>query len=192
MFQGKSVEPLEVRRMSMNKQPQQILVGESGPNVFIRLIGRGYFQNSAGLRQYLEEQILRKKSKIDLDLIECTGMDSTFLGTLAGIAMKLQQAGEGLLTIRNLSPLTRRQLTLLGVDRLKCVHLLELPPAPVPEVTPMQEEQTPADDLGKKTAEIMLDAHENLMKISPSNEAEFKDLTEVLRDRLKRFEQGET
>ena len=56
----------------------------------------------------------------------------------------------------------------------------------------MQEEQTPADDLGKKTAEIMLDAHENLMKISPSNEAEFKDLTEVLRDRLKRFEQGET
>jgi anti-anti-sigma regulatory factor len=177
----------------MNQQPQQILVGENGPNVFIRLIGRGYFQNSAALRQYLEDQILRKKSKIDLDLSECTGMDSTFLGTLAGIAMKLQQCGEGLLTIRNLTALTRRQLTLLGVDRLECVHLLELPPSPIPEeITPIDQKPDQEGDVKKKTAEIMLDAHENLMKISPQNEAEFKDLAEVLRNRLKRFNENES
>ena len=122
MFQGKSVEPLEVRRMSMNKQPQQILVGESGPNVFIRLIGRGYFQNSAGLRQYLEEQILRKKSKIDLDLSECTGMDSTFMGLLAAAASHHREDPPPAVAVVNASPDLRNLLEGIGLTELLLIE----------------------------------------------------------------------
>ena len=41
----------------MNMQPQSILVGEKGDFVFLRVRGRGPFQNSGPLKRFLEEQI---------------------------------------------------------------------------------------------------------------------------------------
>ena len=53
---------------------------------------------------------------IVIDLSECSGMDSTFMGTMAGIAMKLAKLPDGKLEIANPGEKNRSSLEDLGLD----------------------------------------------------------------------------
>jgi len=163
--------------------PQTLLVGEDEQTLYIRLIGRGSFQISTALKDYAHERIQSGKRRIDLDLDRCTGMDSTFLGTLAGIGLRLLHSGGGSLTLRNLVPLTRRQLTMLGVDQLKTVHLIDRDEGSAPATLLRPIAPDAADR--QRVTETMLAAHEDLVRIDPLNEAEFRDLIEILREKVK-------
>ena len=62
-----------------------------------------------------------------VDLGECTGMDSTFMGTLAGMAARLSALDRGVLQIADPGERNRRSLEDLGLD-----FLMEIdPPAAV-------------------------------------------------------------
>lgn len=167
--------------------PQTLLVGEDQETLYIRLIGRGSFQISPALKDYATERIAAGKRRIDVDLDRCVGMDSTFLGTLAGIGLRLWHSGGGALTLRNLVPLTRRQLTMLGLDQLKTVQLIDRDEAPGPGrlLRPMPA----ASPDRQQTTETMLAAHEDLVRIDPRNEAEFRDLIEILREKVENPEE---
>ena len=163
--------------------PQTLLVGEDERTLYIRLIGRGSFQIATALKEYANERIQAGKRHIDLDLDRCTGMDSTFLGTLAGIGLRLLHSGGGSLTVRNLVPLTRRQLTMLGVDQLKTVQLFDRADAATPAALLRPIRSDTADP--QRITETMLAAHEDLVRVDPLNEAEFRDLIEILREKVK-------
>ena len=57
----------------------------------------------------------------------CTYLDSTFLGILLGLGLKLREAGNGLLNILNASPRNLELLRNLGLDRLISIDGESLP-----------------------------------------------------------------
>ena len=79
----------------MNTQPPSILVGTRNRTVCVRVEGRGSFLNSTGLKEFAREMTNRGYREFVLDLKQCPVMDSTFMGTMAGIALRLREIGQG-------------------------------------------------------------------------------------------------
>lgn len=60
-------------------------------SVYVRVKGRGEFQNSRSLRGFAADMIQRGSRQFVFDLEQCGGLDSTFLGVLTGIGLALRQ-----------------------------------------------------------------------------------------------------
>ena len=161
-----------------------IQVGVSEDTVWIRVDGKGNFQNSPSLKDFTKEMLARGHKKFVVDLRCCPLMDSTFMGTLASIALRLHGMENAGVQVVNLNDRTRSLLSNLGLDQL-----LTLQPH---DVAGCPDETTSLclDPCGKtKQAEIMLEAHEAVVEANPEkNEAKFKDVLEFLRQDL----QGKT
>jgi len=164
-----------------------ISVGRTNGDVHVRVAGRGTFQNGQPLRRYALDMINQGVRQFVVDLGPCEGMDSTFLGVLAGIGLQLREpATRGHLCLANVSPRNLESLQTLGLDRL-----FKLAPATgaAPAVIPWQwlpdptSSQFRASDTKKDAANVMLEAHDNLIRADNRNQTKFKDLTTILRAR---------
>ena len=69
----------------------------SGPAVWVRVEGKGSFLNSGNLKQFAREVVDRGYREFVIDLHDCAMMDSTFMGTMAGLALRLKELGPGAL-----------------------------------------------------------------------------------------------
>jgi anti-sigma B factor antagonist len=160
---------------------QAALVGDK---VFIRVSGRGSFKVSATLKQFIADVTVRQGiCLVVLDLSDCIGMDSTFMGVLAGLSGRLRQNGQAMELI-NLSEKNARLLATLGVDRVithySHGHGHELP-------TRCGASLPTASASKKDLAETALQAHEALVELSEENRPRFKRVIEYLKadvDRL--------
>jgi anti-anti-sigma regulatory factor len=156
----------------------------AGDKVFIRVIGRGSFKISATLKQFIAEVSEDSSvSTVVIDLAECIGLDSTFMGVLAGLSGRLQQKSR-LLELINLSEKNKRLLTTLGVDQVLSYYGDEHGHA-----APDQPAQSlPTEAATKKEmAETALQAHEKLAQLCEENRSRFKRVIEYLKadvDRL--------
>jgi hypothetical protein len=156
-----------------------IQVGVANGLVRIRVEGKGSFQNSASLKDFAKEMLARGHREFVVDLGACPLMDSTFMGTLAGIALKLKGCGEmGSIHIVNLNERNQGLLCNLGLDQLLRVECTDfsgtdslLPSSFLPAAV--------SDKLDQ--AQTMLEAHEAVVTANPENEAKFKDVLEFLR-----------
>lgn len=148
--------------------PSTVQAGLSGETVWIRISGRGSFQNSAGLKNFAEIMLRRGRHDFVVDLQDCELMDSTFMGTLVGIAL---QAGEkGSLTVIRANPRNRDVLANLGLDRIMRVQDNAVD-------APTDTSAIPAAATGRET---IVEAHRNLAAINPENAIRFKDVLEFL------------
>ena len=156
-----------------------------GKVAVIRFIGRCSFQNSAYLEKAAEvcEREIGGCSFI-LDLDRCEYMDSTFLGTLAGIALRQRRMGRGNLIAVNVSPHLRRTMALLGLT-----HVLEirerLPEGEVDQEMEVREEDKVQMRRADQVAH-MIQAHRRLIEIDNGNEVRFTDVLKYLDDSLNR------
>lgn len=163
----------------MNTTPS-ILVGTSGRAVWVRVEGKGSFLNATGLKEFAKEMTNRGFRDFIVDLDHCPLMDSTFMGTLTGMALRLRELGTGEVHVIHLNERNRDLLTNLGLDQLMNLDVSEQATAPQ-----LAGQALPADKVDKHTqAETMLDAHEDLVKANPANQAKFKDVLEYLRQDL--------
>jgi anti-sigma B factor antagonist len=170
-----------------------ITVATVNNEVHVRVVGRGTFQNSQPLRRYALEMMERGARQFIVDLSGCDGMDSTFLGVLAGIGLRLTQDGRaGHIHIANVSSRNLELLQTLGLDRLfemnqpagQNLHY-EPPAGAVFQRLPESDVRQLNKPLSKReTAELMLEAHDDLVRVDQRNVAKFKDLTAFLRDRV--------
>src|SRR5271154_7632824 len=96
----------------------KILVARNADLGFIKVVGRGSFQNSSCLKAFYLQLFKDGVRRFYVDLEACTYLDSTFLGILLGLGLKLREAGNGLLHILNASPRNLELLRNLGLDRL--------------------------------------------------------------------------
>ena len=161
----------------MNAQPA-ILVGTANRQVIVRVEGKGSFLNSTGLKDFAREMMNRGYREFLVDLQNCPLMDSTFMGTLAFMALRLREFGQGQLRVVNPNARNTDLLCNLGFDRLFTVETGE---ARVEEVvTPLTVQ--PADKAAQK--QTMLEAHEAAVEANPENAAKFKDVLEYLRQDL--------
>src|SRR5437764_10488259 len=53
-----------------------------------------------------------------VDLVDCVMMDSTFMGTMAGLALRLKELGQGHLRVVHCGERSRQLLSGLGLDQL--------------------------------------------------------------------------
>ena len=72
-----------------------IQVGVRGPTVWVKVEGKGSFLNSGNLKEFAREMLDRGYREFVVDLADCAMMDSTFMGTMASVALRLKEIGQG-------------------------------------------------------------------------------------------------
>ena len=119
-----------------------------------------------------------------IDLNGCPVMDSTFMGTLAGIALRLREFGTGSLLVRNANERNWDLLQNLGLNNLFAVESKgsELTTEDPAGAAPLEPDH-PIDRSDQ--AECMIAAHEALVDADPENFARFKDVLEYLKQDLR-------
>ena len=165
-----------------------LLVAVNEGAAFVRIEGRGTYKTSGSLKDFGQSMLQGNCRELVLDLVECQGMDSTFMGVIAGLCFRFREGEEVKLVMVNLSEKTGKLLKTLGLDLLAETHPMgELPEAYCEALQGCDEmeEANPSDVTQKEQAEIMLDAHEKLSLISSSNQARFKDVLQYLEEELK-------
>lgn len=141
--------------------------------MYISVEGLGSMNNSNGMYRFLHEGFERHFKDVCINLSECDGMDSTFMGTLLLIHEEAVQVGGGLFLI-NLSDYNRSKLEELGV-----AHFLKI--GEVMEVPDIEFEALPAEDDGGGRMSLVLKAHEELVRKNEVNEEVFGSFIKALR-----------
>lgn len=87
---------------------------------WIRVVGEATRWNSTQVKEFAKEKTREGIRQFMVDMEECSAVDSTFMGTLAGIALRLKELGAptGSLRLLNMHPEIRKQFEKLGLDRL--------------------------------------------------------------------------
>jgi len=163
-----------------------ILIGIFEGFSWIRCEGKGSFLNSPTLKEFGIERIALGESCLVVDLEACTGMDSTFMGTLAGIATRLSAQQGGVVQIADAGARNRRSLEDLGLD-----FLLEIDPAEAvwqeniastrASLKPPQPLASP--DQIKQTMNV-LEAHRTLSETNEKNTRAFSNVVTLLEAEL--------
>jgi anti-sigma B factor antagonist len=173
----------------------KILVARSVDLGFIKVVGRGSFQNSGCLKAFYQQLLKEGVRRFVVDLDACTYLDSTFLGILLGLGLKLKERGAGLLHILNASPRNLELLRNLGLDRLISIEsttgqagVRPSNGAAMSALKTVNEEnlkEMPCQVPTRAEAgPTILEAHVNLMEFDPRNVPKFKDVVEFLREDL--------
>jgi len=142
--------------------------------------------NSPAVKVFADERIAAGESCLVVDLGACTGMDSTFMGTLAGMASRLAALGSGTLHIAASSERNRRSLEDLGLDFLMEIN----PPAALwrgHEDRIRSGLKAPQDPgaLGQiQRARHVLDAHRILTGMNDKNSRDFEEVVTMLENEL--------
>jgi anti-anti-sigma regulatory factor len=170
----------------MNPAKMSVSVGRIC--VFVKIAGRANFTSSIDFKTLLNELMQKGNSCFVLDLTECTLMDSTFLGVLAGFGLKTNepqpQGDERAIKLFNPNERILELLESLGILQLFQVVNGEIKLREA--VTPLEHSApTPTRE---QITETCLEAHNILMGISPDNVPRFKDVAAFLADDLKKMQ----
>ena len=160
-----------------------ILVGVNGPAVWVRVEGKGNFLNSGSLKEFAQEMINRGYREFVIDLEHCAMMDSTFMGTMAAVALRLRELGQGHLHIIHCGSRSWELLSGLGLDQIFDIRANGAT-APSCEKIGEQARSDVADESKKAQAETMLQAHEALCEAAPENLSRFNDVLDYLKQDL--------
>jgi len=149
-----------------------------------RVQGRGSFKVSASVKDFGNSLLRAGIPTLLVDLRDCVGLDSTFMGVLAGLAVRFRKEIQGRVILANVSPKIQRLVATLGLDRLVDVRASEAVPSGGD--APVFEELAPVEETPLETARTMLDAHEDLVKAIPENQPRFQDVVDFLREDIRR------
>jgi len=162
-----------------------IQVGVRGPTVWVKVEGKGSFLNSGNLKEFAREMLDRGYREFVVDLADCAMMDSTFMGTMASVALRLKELGHGHLHIVHCGNRSQQLLSGLGLDQIFEIHT-DGTGAPECEALEQASRSQTLDSRKKEQAETMLEAHEALCEAVPENIFRFKDVLDFLRQDLHR------
>jgi anti-sigma B factor antagonist len=152
-------------------------------NVWIRVVGRGSFQCSPCLKKIVQEQLAQGHYDYTIDLGECEQLDSTFMGTLTGIAQRLKIHQKGKVRVINVSESNKQLMENLGLDQLFSIRPIaegkEFPPT---AAEPSFSEVIEAAHLSKESVEeTVRSAHQALVTANQANAPKFQSLLEIIR-----------
>jgi anti-sigma B factor antagonist len=156
-----------------------IQVGVHGPSVWVKVEGKGSFLNSGNFKEFARQMVERGYREFVVDLDKCAMLDSTFMGTMAGVALRLKELGQGHLRVVHCGPRSHELLSGLGLDQL---FSIQANGAAAPQCDMLQRDAAPENKEEQKKE--MLDAHEALCEAAPENIPRFKDVLEYLKQDL--------
>lgn len=160
----------------------EVFIACTDENIWIRIVGRGNFQCSPCLKRVIQEQLAEGYYDYIIDLAECEQLDSTFMGTLTGIAQRLKNKKEASFRVINVNEINQQLMENLGLDQLFPIQSLaegkESPPA-IAEQKFCQI--TESNSASKKTfEETIRSAHEALITANKENAPKFQTVLEGL------------
>lgn len=164
-----------------------ILVGCLGSVAWVRVEGAANYENAACIRDFLNGRFEKGWRQFVVDLENCRGIDSTFIGILYRLAAKVSESrNDGSVEVINPGERNAKSISKLGLDSLIRVDR---------EGTRWKEEQElvaknltkpyhcpPLDK--KEQTQLVLEAHEALVAANDENRSRFCDVVEFLRQDL--------
>jgi len=166
----------------MSDKAPAFLVNPYIDPVVIRINGRADYLNSGPLREFFAMLVGQGRRSVLVDFANCTSVDSTFLGIVAGAALELA----------DLEPPGEMQLCSLSARNLELVRNLGL--TRVAKVTEAAPQTAPAEALSADRMEreervrMILDAHKKLIQCDEANAERFQDVITFMRKRVGREE----
>ena len=161
--------------------PPTFLVSAHTDPVVVKVNGKANYLNCNSFREFMETIISGACRRVFVDFEMCKGMDSTFLGILAGTGIelsKLHPTGE--LVIGNLSDRNYELICNLGLQNLLTVSKKDADTCTTFDTLPDQE---------VSDTNSILKAHENLTIANEKNISKFEDVITFLRNQVKKHEQ---
>lgn len=168
-------------------EPSDIFYGKFGAFCWARCEGKGDFRCSSTLKECAEEFLKAGCHCIVVDLEACTGMDSTFMGVLAGLAMRIKNCqGGGRLEVAGANEKNRASLEDLGLDALMEID-------PTAAVWQENKDAWRANLCrwvkGKPLSQQdrcreVLEAHQTLCAANPANVVKFDEVVKMLQQEL--------
>lgn len=159
------------------------LVDAYADPVLVRIEGRASFLNSGSLKDFFAERLKQGKTQFAVDFQNCTSIDSTFLGVIAGTALELRrQTPPGSLTLARVGERNLELIRNLGLHRLAHVDPGQdgVDFAARPGATPLTDQARTEIE----SARLVLEAHENLVAADGANAAKFQDVLAYLRNQV--------
>lgn len=145
----------------MSKPQGTFRIARSGDAIYVRVVGLGNMGNSATFKDFADRMQTEGYRSFVVDLAECRGIDSTFMGILLGLR-------DGLVVV-NANSHCRRQMESIGLHR---VVRIQSEPAEVPKDLALHElpeaEASPIQRL-----KLIMKAHQDLIAIDRENEKKF-------------------
>lgn len=146
---------------------------------YIHVVGLGNFNNAGPMREYCEKAFNGGVRNVIVDLADCTGLDSTFMGTLMGFMGFETEHRENpapvTVTVVNATSTAERAMTSLGLPKI--LHVKEEPcHFPKCKLSRLREGW---HDKRRRTL-LIRDAHLALMKADKENEARFRPFVAAL------------
>jgi hypothetical protein len=158
-----------------------LLISNNGGTFRIAVAGRANFEYAVRLRD-----IAKGPSAVNgvaFDLKNCVAMDSSFMGVLSMLALRLIREKKGQAELYNASENLQKLLGELGV--LKLFSLKDGEIFETPGVSGVPAEKAGALD----TARTVLEAHQTLVDAAPENEKKFSAVINYVSSDLERLEQ---
>jgi len=162
----------------MSEEQGHYEVGVGRDAVYVRVVGLATMYNAACVRDFVERMLEDGYRQVVFDLASCSGMDSTFLGVLAGAATHGDPDRSPLVTVVNANAENARLLDGVGLTEL--IRICPSPVQPPPIRTEALHERTREED----RLELIRSAHERLIRIDPRNEAAFGAFVRALKAQM--------
>ena len=158
----------------MAEPAAQFLVEVKSDSARLMVVGRASYLNCKGVADFFDRLFEKGICRtFCADFKTCTGMDSTFLGILAGAALRFRRmTPQGEMTLLNLSERNLELVENLGLDKILTVDKSRCK-APF-----CDDSAVPNAPASRGT---MLEAHENLVEADASNLEKFEDVISFLK-----------
>jgi anti-sigma B factor antagonist len=180
----------------MNTLPNNLGVWVGDNLVCVKVAGRANFSGSVDLKTLVTTMWGKGYHHFVLDLSECLLMDSTFLGVLAGLGLKLNNGGNGqsqangtngngdhAIELLNPSPRIADLLENLGIT-----HLFDISRGQLTTECLTQLDHSPTSADKREVQKTCLEAHKTLMDVNPANVPKFKDVAQFLAEDIKKMD----
>ncbi len=162
----------------------ETIISGGGDRYTVKAIGRATFECVDPLRDLAKTLDTVKFKQIDIDLADCQGMDSTYMGVLAMMALRAKKINAEI-SIYNASELNRNSLFGLGLKRL-----FQFKDGPVTMEEQKSAESSDASPTDKITqATTVLEAHKTLMAVDQGNVEKFEKVVDFVQKDLDRLNQ---
>ena len=136
--------------------------------------GRGTFENSENIRQFCTKCIDDGFTKIQINMLECTGMDSTFMGTLTMLS-RFGAMNNCPVELANVNEANKKNFASLGISQLLNFTNTNTQAIPI--------QKLPNTEMDQNTKhKNILEAHQELIDANEANRPVFQDLITFLNE----------
>jgi anti-sigma B factor antagonist len=147
-------------------------VHDTPERCFIRVSDKASYLNCSPVRDFILNRLESGKTNFVVDFDQCKSIDSTFLGILVSLAIKVKSSGS--LTLLNLRDRNLETVRNLGIHKIAIVStesFVELDEA-------MAIDESAAD--AKASTRLIYEAHKSLMDLNQKNQKLFCDVVKFL------------